>query len=515
MNHTHIPKYLASPRKTKLPVWLLAVLMLLAVGTGTAVAILTGSGEKQPTTPGTQTATLQSQHTQPTIPEATLPPTVPPTTQPREELPTEPAVEPTTEPVTEPTTEPVTEETKKPGKLTFHTKDVTLRYLGESFRLKTGEVDAKDVEWLTDDGQIATVFEGYVTAVGKGTTKIRGRYGDQEVTCIIRCNWTQLKLKESTLRLTEKGKGKQLTLTLQNVPQTVTAKDVKWTTSNSKVATVKDGYVTAVGAGTATITASYGGEKVTCKVTCSISAGSRPKYTAAEAQSIETYVKSGYPYSPDLQALLLKSLDWNLDSGKPTVLIYHTHATETYAGSTGGALRTEDTGKNMIALGKLLKEKLEKAGIQVIHDTGLHDLDYVTAYDTSRKSIKQYLKEYPSIVMTIDLHRDAAENPNGSQVKTTCTVNGKKSAQLMVFAAAGYSKWKQNLALATKLHVQLEREAKGITRPLMLSGKHYNQDLCTGGLLVEVGFAGNTLAEAKVAVGVLAEAIIALKDGAN
>ena len=53
MNHTHIPKYLASPRKPKLPVWLLAVLMLLAVGTGTAVAILTGSGEKQPTTPGT------------------------------------------------------------------------------------------------------------------------------------------------------------------------------------------------------------------------------------------------------------------------------------------------------------------------------------------------------------------------------------------------------------------------------------------------------------------------------
>jgi hypothetical protein len=43
----------------------------------------------------------------------------------------------------------------------------------------------------------------------------------------------------------------------------------------------------------------------------------------------------------------------------------------------------------------------------------------------------------------------------------------------------------------------------------------YNQDLHAGALLVEVGFAGNTLEEARVAIGVLADAIGALKDGAN
>ena len=43
----------------------------------------------------------------------------------------------------------------------------------------------------------------------------------------------------------------------------------------------------------------------------------------------------------------------------------------------------------------------------------------------------------------------------------------------------------------------------------------YNQDLSTGALLVEVGTAGNTHAEALAAAEYLAEGILALANGAN
>lgn len=47
---------------------------------------------------------------------------------------------------------------------------------------------ATDVEWTVEHPHIATVDEnGFVKAVGYGTTAVIVKYGDQEVTCMIRC----------------------------------------------------------------------------------------------------------------------------------------------------------------------------------------------------------------------------------------------------------------------------------------------------------------------------------------
>lgn len=61
--------------------------------------------------------------------------------------------------------------------------------------------------------------------------------------------------------------GQTGTLTATVKPDNATNKTVTWTTSNDKVATVANGVVTAVGKGTATITAAAGGKTATCTVT--------------------------------------------------------------------------------------------------------------------------------------------------------------------------------------------------------------------------------------------------------
>ena len=66
---------------------------------------------------------------------------------------------------------------------------------------------------------------------------------------------------------------------------------------------------------------------------------------------------------------------------------------------------------------------------------------------------------------------------------------------------------------ALKLQNQLERQTPGITRPLQLRSQRFNQDLSPGGLLIEVGAAGNTRQEALLAAEKLAEGIIALAEG--
>jgi stage II sporulation protein P len=73
--------------------------------------------------------------------------------------------------------------------------------------------------------------------------------------------------------------------------------------------------------------------------------------------------------------------------------------------------------------------------------------------------------------------------------------------------------WQENLALGLKLQAQLERQAPGITRALSLRSQRFNQDLTRGSLLIEMGAAGNSHAEALRAAEQLAGAIIALAKG--
>ncbi len=52
------------------------------------------------------------------------------------------------------------------------------------------DLDPTQVTWTSEHPHIATVDEkGVVTAVKEGTTEITAKYGDQVVTCIVRCGW--------------------------------------------------------------------------------------------------------------------------------------------------------------------------------------------------------------------------------------------------------------------------------------------------------------------------------------
>lgn len=227
----------------------------------------------------------------------------------------------------------------------------------------------------------------------------------------------------------------------------------------------------------------------------------------------------------DTQAMLLTELEWDLTEAGPQVLILHSHATESYTPTAresytaSGSFRTLDSEHNMLRVGAALEAALEARGIGVIRDTTLHDHpDYTDAYIRSRETVQSYLKAYPSISLVLDLHRDAANLDSGGQLTTHATVNGQNAAQIMLVVgtnAGGRShpRWEENMALAVKLHAQLEKQYPGLCRPLECRTERFNQDLSTGALLVEIGAAGDTLEEALVTAEALAEIIFSLAFG--
>ena len=237
----------------------------------------------------------------------------------------------------------------------------------------------------------------------------------------------------------------------------------------------------------------------------------------SDAEIIDMY--NSCKKNPDVEALLQQPLTWDLRGDEPTVLILHTHSTESYTKNgedyeETSSWRTLDEDYNMLSIGYRVGEILADNGITAIQDRELHDYpSYNGSYVDARGSIAAYLEEYPTIQLVLDLHRDAIEGSNGRQLATTATINGQRVAQMMLVMGTNYDSWEENLALGLKLQAQLETQAPGIMRSVNLRAQRFNQDLCPGALLVEMGAAGNTHAEAMLAAEELAAAIVALARG--
>ncbi len=148
--------------------------------------------------------------------------------------------------------------------------------VGDTLTLTAGvspdDTTDKSVSWSSSSSAVATVADGVVTAVSKGTATITVTTNDgssKTATCSITVKQpvTGITLSDSEVSLTVGGT-KQLTATV--VPSDASESGVTWASTNPSVATVSaSGLVTAVGAGAATVTAAAddgSGKTATCSV---------------------------------------------------------------------------------------------------------------------------------------------------------------------------------------------------------------------------------------------------------
>lgn len=225
-------------------------------------------------------------------------------------------------------------------------------------------------------------------------------------------------------------------------------------------------------------------------------------------------------YAYDKQALLARPSTLDFSGEGPQVLIVHSHSTEAYTPSDGltyrevPSYRTLDETRNVIAVGAVLAEALQRQGVNVIHDTSVNDYpDYNTSYWNTLQRIEQWQAQYPGIQLILDIHRDAVENEDGEAVALLSTQAGQQAAQLMLVVGTDeggleHPNWQDNLANALKLQSVLVGEYPGLCRKLDLRTERFNQHVAPGAMLIEVGTNGNTLTQAKASAELLADAIV-------
>ncbi|MGN0662227.1 MAG: stage II sporulation protein P [Faecalibacterium sp.] len=243
-------------------------------------------------------------------------------------------------------------------------------------------------------------------------------------------------------------------------------------------------------------------------------AGSIKNNTSVAAAEVAAEIQNPLPFAVER------------DSPDPQVLVMHTHATEDYRLSEGlwflpgDGSRSTDRAVNMCAVGRVITDTLNAAGIHTLHDETLNDYpSYTGSYANSRAVVQRYLEQYPSIKVVLDVHRDAIETEGGSRMAPVCTVNGRKSAQVMIICGCDNGttvrlpNWRQNLRFAAAWERAMEAAFPGLTRPVLFSYRYYNQDLTTGSLLIEIGGHGNNLNEALYAGQLAAQALVTVLTG--
>ena len=167
------------------------------------------------------------------------------------------------------------------------------------------DATTKNVTWKSSNTSVATVDNGVVTAVKKGTATITATApSGKTATCKVTVTAapvevTGITLSKTSITLVE-GDTRRLTATVK--PSDATNDSVSWSSSNTSVATVSSGgTVTARPAGTAPITATTSnGKTATCKVTVTpevevTSVSVSPSSVTLEAGQQKTLSVSLYP----------------------------------------------------------------------------------------------------------------------------------------------------------------------------------------------------------------------------
>ena len=126
----------------------------------------------------------------------------------------------------------------------------------------------KTVSWSSDNEAIASVVDGRVTAVAAGTCTITAHAGTKIASCVVTVTIPVAEValdRESAIL--EIGVAQKLVATI--TPENASNKKVTWNTDDAEVATVEDGLVTAVAAGSCiiTVTTQDGEKNAQCAVT--------------------------------------------------------------------------------------------------------------------------------------------------------------------------------------------------------------------------------------------------------
>lgn len=158
--------------------------------------------------------------------------------------------------------------------------------------------------------------------------------------------------------------------------------------------------------------------------------------------------------------------------------IYHTHTDESYVPNDGTSSKPARGG--IFQVGDSLTNALESEGIPVVHSKTPHDPHDGMAYDRSRRTAAQLLRNQP--VCLIDVHRDAGPYQGYSKY-----VNNQAVTKVQLVVGRQNPNYQANNDFAKQIKAAVDRKNPGFIKGIFYGDGKYNQDLGPRSILLEFG----------------------------
>ncbi|MBS4536869.1 stage II sporulation protein P [Clostridium sp. D2Q-11] len=206
----------------------------------------------------------------------------------------------------------------------------------------------------------------------------------------------------------------------------------------------------------------------------------------------------------------------SVESNKPYVMIYHTHATEAYAPVSGA--RSEDKKYNVVGIGDMISEELNKRGHEVNHVENYHDQpSYTGSYGRSLSTIKSQLKKEKNLKVLIDVHRDGVASDasyyDKAKKESVIEIDGKRVATFFMVVGNDTPNRDKIVQFSNYIKTVSDMLYPGLCRkPVMKPYGKFNQYMSDYTLLIEVGSNLNTIEETRETAKLIGEVLdIALR----
>jgi len=179
--------------------------------------------------------------------------------------------------------------------------------------------------------------------------------------------------------------------------------------------------------------------------------------------------------------------------------IYSTHGDESYLPEDGTDSSPDGNG-GIIDVAASLKDSLESRGIEVTQSTEPHMPHDTGAYQRSRRTAEELIKQNPDAL--VDVHRDAVPAE-----EYLADVAGEETVQVQLVVGQQNQNAATNREFANSLKQTADQLYPGLIKGVYTGRGNYNQDLGPRAILIEVGSHENSKEKAADSMDMFAEVL--------
>lgn len=178
------------------------------------------------------------------------------------------------------------------------------------------------------------------------------------------------------------------------------------------------------------------------------------------------------------------------------IAIYHTHSDESYLPTDGTSSKERKGG--IIDVGDVLAKAFVKNGVPAVHSDTEHVPHDALAYDRSRRTAVQLLREkQPSVLL--DVHRDAVPRE-----EYATEINGQGVTKIQLVVGRENPNFEASNNFAKQIKKAVDRRYPGFVKGIFYGKGKYNQDLTPKLMLLEFGTNTNSKESAERAADIFA-----------